>query len=266
MNALPLDPLDLVLASLLVLALGLSSLRLGLGVGRSLATGAARTTLQLLLAGLVLKALFASRSPWLIGLAAAVMLTVAGREVRARQSRPFLGPWGYTLGLSAMFISGFAVTLFALLALLRPDPWYHPRYALPLLGMILGNTMNGVGLALERLGSGAEQRRRQIEAALLLGQDWREASAPLRRESVRAGMVPVLNSLASAGIVSLPGMMTGQILAGADPSQAVMYQILIMFLIAAGSGFGGVAAVQLGARRLFDERERLRLDRLGRRD
>jgi putative ABC transport system permease protein len=81
---------------------------------------------------------------------------------------------------------------------------------------------------------------------------------------MRVGMIPIINAMAAAGIVSLPGMMTGQILAGSPPLEAVKYQILIMFMIAAGTGFGTVIAVWIGSRRLFDERERLRLDRLSR--
>ncbi len=75
-------------------------------------------------------------------------------------------------------------------------------------------------------------------------------------------MIPIINAMAAAGIVSLPGMMTGQILAGAPPLEAVNYQILIMFMIAAGTGFGTLVAVVLGSRRLFDKRQRLRLERL----
>jgi len=101
-----------------------------------------------------------------------------------------------------------------------------------------------------------------IEGRLLLGQTREEATSDLRRESVRTGLVPILNAMAAAGIVSLPGMMTGQILAGSPPVEAVEYQILVMFLIAAGTGFGVLASVWLTARRLFDERHRLRLDRL----
>ena len=96
----------------------------------------------------------------------------------------------------------------------------------------------------------------------LLGQTREEATSDLRRESVRTGMVPILNAMAAAGIVSLPGMMTGQILAGSPPAEAVKYQILIMFLIAAGTGFGVLFSIWLTARRLFDDRHRLRLDRL----
>jgi putative ABC transport system permease protein len=96
----------------------------------------------------------------------------------------------------------------------------------------------------------------------MLGQRWDEAIADYRRQAIRSGMIPIINAMAAAGIVSLPGMMTGQILAGAAPVEAVKYQILIMFLIAAGTGLGTLAAVTIGSRHLFDERQRLCLERL----
>ena len=79
---------------------------------------------------------------------------------------------------------------------------------------------------------------------------------------MRSGMIPIINSMAAAGLVSLPGMMTGQILGGSSPMDAVKYQILIMFLIAAGTGFGVMSAMWLLTRKLFDDRDRLRLDQL----
>ena len=96
----------------------------------------------------------------------------------------------------------------------------------------------------------------------MLGQTWTEAISEIRRNSIRSGLIPIVNAMAAAGLVSLPGMMTGQILAGVTPVEAVKYQILIMFLIAPGTLFGTVCAVWLGSRRLFDARHRLRLDRL----
>ena len=96
----------------------------------------------------------------------------------------------------------------------------------------------------------------------MLGQPRSDAVADIYRESIRAGLIPIINAMAAAGLVSLPGMMTGQILAGSSPLDAVQYQILIMFLIAGGTGMGTLLAVVFAARRLFDERERLRLDRL----
>jgi putative ABC transport system permease protein len=161
-----------------------------------------------------------------------------------------------------MFVASFAVILLALGVIVRPEPWYTPQYAIPLLGMLLGNTMNGIGLALDRLTEGLWQQRDVVEARLMLGETALAASGPIRREAVRSGLMPIINAMAAAGVVSLPGMMTGQILAGVPPVEAVKYQILILFLIAAGSGFGTLAAVSLATRRLFDHRQRLRLDRL----
>ena len=137
-----------------------------------------------------------------------------------------------------------------------------PQYAIPLLGMLLGNTMNGVALSLDRLTQTAVDQREVIEARLILGQTWQQASAEIRDNSVRAGLTPIINSMSVIGLVSLPGMMTGQILSGSPPTEAVKYQILIMFLIAGGTGFGTLAAVRMATGRLFDDRHRLRLDRL----
>jgi len=261
-NYISLSMLDLGLASLLVVALSLLSYRLALGVSRKLLFAALRTTAQLLLIGLVLKLLFAHVHLGWVVLMSMVMLLAAGRIVMERQEHRFLGWWGYGVGTLSMFLSAFTVTLLSLLVVIQPDPWYQPQFAIPLLGMMLGNTMNGVALGLERLTSAVTQQRRVIEARLLQGQPWCEAIAAIRRDAMRVGMVPMLNAMAAAGVVSLPGMMTGQILAGAPPVEAVKYQILIMFLIAVGTGLGTLAAVTIGSRRLFDERQRLCLQRL----
>ena len=159
-----------------------------------------------------------------------------------------------------MFTSSFTITLFALSVVIGTEPWYTPQYAIPLLGMLLGNTMNGISICLDRLTQTAWQQRAVIEQRLMLGQDGAHALLDIRRESMRAGMIPIINSMAGAGLVSLPGMMTGQILGGSSPLDAVKYQILIMFLIAAGTGFGVMTALRLASGRLFDERHRLRLD------
>ncbi len=257
-----LEPLDLVIAGALVVALAGFSWAGRLGVERSLLIAAARTVVQLLLVGLVLETLFAHATLYWVALMGVVMLLVAGYEVMARQKRRFAGFWGFGLGTAAMFLSSFSVAVLALIALVQPQPWYQPQYAIPLLGMLLGNTMNGIALSVDRLTDGAWQQRDVIEARLALGEPWGVAVEAIRRDAMRSGMIPMINAMAAAGIVSLPGMMTGQILAGAPPMEAVKYQILIMFLITVGTGFGTLAAVWFAARRLFDERERLRLDRL----
>jgi putative ABC transport system permease protein len=128
--------------------------------------------------------------------------------------------------------------------------------------MMLGNTMNGIALGLDRLTQTTWQQRAIIEQRLMLGASRTEAILEIRREAMRSGMMPMINAMAAAGLVSLPGMMTGQILAGIPPIEAVKYQILIMFLITAGTGFGVSTALWLASRKLFDERHRLRLDTL----
>jgi putative ABC transport system permease protein len=264
MGVIALSPWDLALASTMVLLLAYISRRMSFGIHNRLLVSALRTTVQLTLIGFVLKILFENATLLWVALLALLMLLIAGREVMARQERRFVGWWGYGVGTLSMFISSFAVTVLALNVLIQPDPWYLPQYAIPLLGMLLGNTMNGISLGLDRLTTSAWQQRQVIEARLMLGQSAAQAISEIRRESMRVGLVPIVNAMAAAGVISLPGMMTGQILAGAPPLEAVKYQILIMFMIATGTGFGTLGAVWLGAQRLFDERERLRLDRINR--
>jgi len=145
----------------------------------------------------------------------------------------------------------WALATLALTAIVRPEPWYLPQYAIPLLGMMLGNSLNGVSLGLERLGEELSGKRRQIDAYLALGATRWEAAAEPIRTAVRTGLVPITNSMMVVGIVSLPGMMTGQLLAGTAPVEAVKYQVMIMFLIATATGIGTVTVVLLAFRRLF---------------
>jgi putative ABC transport system permease protein len=262
MNIITLGPMELGIASLLIIGLALASLLQQLGLEKRLLIAAVRTVIQLTLIGLVLKALFATVHLGWISMVAFIMLGIAGREVMARQERRFSGVWGFGIGTASMFLSSFIITLLALNIIISPTPWYTPQYAIPILGMMLGNTMNSISLGLDRLTHEAWREKETIEARLLMGHSWQQAILPFRKEALRTSMIPTINSMAAAGLVSLPGMMTGQILAGNPPDTAVKYQILIMFMITAGAGFGSILAVWLGAKRLFDDRHRLRLDRL----
>jgi len=257
-----LSTFDLSLAAILVLALGMLSGYMKLGISKQLYIAAARTTVQLLLIGLVLKTLFASTSIAFILLIAFIMISVAGWEILSRQQRKLKGWWGFGISTGSLFVSSFLITLLCLSVVIQADPWYSPQYAIPLLGMLLGNTMTGIALGMDRLIQNAWQQRPVIEQRLMLGQTADEAIADIRREAMRAGMIPIINSMAAAGLVSLPGMMTGQILAGAAPVEAVKYQILIMFMITSGTGLGVISVLWLISKRLFDERERLCFKRL----
>jgi len=261
-TTIPLEPYELSLAAILVLALAALTWHQRLGVAKQLLVAALRTSVQLTLIGLVLKALFESVHLGWMTLIAIIMLLAAAREVKSRQTIFFLGWWGLGIGTVAMFVSTFSITIIALTCIVQPEPWYMPQYSIPLLGMMAGNTLTGIALALDRLVHEANDHRITIENRLSLGHSWQDSIEIIRKNAARSGMIPIINAMAAAGLISLPGMMTGQILAGNPPEEAVKYQILIMFMLTAGTGFGVLVALYIGARRLFDDRTRLRLDRL----
>lgn len=250
-----------IAACLMVINGGLA-IAFRLGVERQLLISTARMCVQLLAIGFVLKFIFAQTTPWwTIGLAL-IMVTLAGREVLARQTLRFKGLTGYALNGGPLMLVCMAATIFGVGALIGPDPWYAPRFFLPVLGMMLGNTLTGISLGLETLTTTAKRERLGIEARIALGADGRTALDAVMRQALKTGTMPIVNSMAASGIVTLPGMMTGQILSGVDPVEAVKYQLLIMFLIASATALGTFLAVMGGARLLTDERDRLRLDRL----
>lgn len=257
-----LSTLDLGLASLLLLVVAYLSWQSHAQLERKLLFSAVRATLQLLGVALVLQTLFNHSNLFWVGTLSLLMVLLAGREIHLRQQRRLKGIWGYMAGTSAMFLSSMATALFALLLIIEHDPWYHPQYAIPLLGMLLGNTMNGISLGMDRLTTSIWEQQKIIEAKLAMGQRAETAIRTLRDDAIRTGMIPILNAMAAAGVISLPGMMTGQILAGAAPIEAVKYQILILFLIAGGTGLGVMVSISLLSRHFFDTRERLRTERI----
>ena len=259
-GVIPLGLGQLVVATLLVVGAGVVSLALRLGVERRLAISAVRTVLQLGLIGLVLERVFALGSPVLVGLLVLMMTLFAAREAVARAGRRYRGirldAWLVMAG--SCIVVGGVVTQ----AVVGVRPWYDPQYVIPLLGMILGNSLNGISLCMDRFLEHLSVRRAEVELHLAFGASRREALAAPLRSAVRTGMIPIVNAMAAAGIVSLPGMMTGQILAGSPPLQAVAYQIVVMFMIAAASAIGAMGAAIAAGRRLVAPDGTLRLDRL----
>lgn len=253
---------DVAIGAVLILANGLLSLALGLKLERTLMIATLRMVVQLTLVGFVLTLVFDLDSPVWTTLIAVVMVCFAGMEVAARQDRKLSGLLSYGLGASAMTFSSVVVTVLALTTQIGPEPWYDPQYAIPLLGMILGNSMTGIALGLNTLTTTLHRERRAVEAQLTLGATRWQACGPAVRAALRTGMMPMINAMAAAGVVSLPGMMTGQILAGVPPTEAVRYQILIMFLIVGATMLGVLITVFGGLAHLTDSRHRLRLDRI----
>jgi putative ABC transport system permease protein len=204
---------------------------------------------QLLLIGFILDWVFAIDRWYIVLLALLLMTLIAGHAAAARGSVRYRG-----MALDALLsvsASSWLITMLGLLLVIRIHPWYQPQYAITIMGMILGNTLTGVSLGLERITEELLARRAQVENLLSLGATRWEAFRLPAQVAVKAGMMPVINAMTVVGLVSLPGMMTGQVLAGQAPEQAIRYQIAIMFLIAAASGLGTVSAVLLVYRRVF---------------
>jgi len=264
MSYIPLQLPDLALAALLLIANGVVSIWFRLGLERSLAIAALRMMLQLSVVALALRTIFALNSPlWTVALAL-VMTAAAAFEIVSRQERRIQGPVAFALGAGAPFFAGLVATLFATAIVIGPDPWYAPRYVLPLFGMMLGNALSGTSLVLDSVTSGAVRDRVAIEARIALGASRFEALDAILRRALTTGLMPIVTAMATTGIVALPGMMTGQILAGIDPVSAAKYQVMIMFLIAGSTGMAVVAAGIGAVLLITDERHRLRLDRLSR--
>lgn len=242
---------------LVLLALGLSwKQKLGLGV--DLVVGAVRAALQLMAIGFVLVLLFASEQPWLTSLALFVMTSVAAwtasRRVRHGPGWRALSPRAF-----AAIAIAFLVALLPVLAWVIPvRPLLSARYAVPIGGMILATGMNTVTLVFERVFATAHQQSSRVEQALALGATPAQAIESIHRQAVRAAMLPSINALLTLGLVQLPGMMTGQILSGIDPTHAVRYQLVIMYqLVSVAAVAGGLAAV-MSRSVLFDDQGRLR--------
>ena len=257
MKYIELSYIDIGLAAALIIVNGIISIALGLRLERSLLLASVRTILQLLLIGLVLESVFAV-SEWYMVLGLLLVMTIiAGVAAVDRMDRRYRGV--YVDSIVAVWSSSWIVAAYALLAIMRDvRPWYHPQYAIPLAGMILGNSLNGISLGLNSLSEQLATHRDQVEAMLTLGATRWEAARSSVRQAIHTGMIPIINSMMVVGIVNLPGMMTGQLLSGVSPLQAVRYQIVIMFLIASATALGTASVVLLSYRRLFNEHHQFR--------
>ncbi len=256
MNIIALTPKDLIVASSFVFLAGGLSLALELGITKRLLLAALRTVLQLSLLGFLLKGIFALNRPYPVLLLLFFMTLVAGREAASRTKRRYtkiILDTTLAMGISAFFVGAVVTQI-----VIDVKPWYHPQYVIPLLGMILGNALNGVSLALDSFLDYILSRQTEIELYLAYGAERLEALKKPFQHAVRRGLIPIINAMSVAGIVSLPGMMTGQILAGTPPLQAVAYQILVMFMLAGAYTLGAVLAVFLAGQKILGPELRIR--------
>ena len=259
-NYLPIDNGQLALAAALIVINILLSLGLRLGLARKLGIAALRMVVQLLLVGSVLGWIFALDNPLWVLLLVFMMSAIAGNASVNRTRRRFPSIYWNSL-ISILAACGF-VTGLLVEGIIHIHPWYDPQYVIPLLGMVLGNALTGTSLALDRFMEDLVSRRSQIESLLALGATRWEAANETLKEALRTGMIPTINSMMVLGLVSLPGMMTGQMLAGVNPTNAVRYQIVIYFTLAAGTALACMSVILLAFQVLFSPAHQLRLERL----
>ncbi|MCI0453928.1 MAG: iron export ABC transporter permease subunit FetB [Candidatus Dadabacteria bacterium] len=255
-NLIDISYFDLLISlGLIIVAAGLSRFQ-HMGIERDLFVGAIRTFIQLLAVGYLLKYVFAFDRWYLILLIIFIMIIVASRTVTQRQ-RKKTKELPYIVGFAMTAGSGITVFV-ATQILLQIKPWYEPHYLIPLAGMVIGNSMNGSTLAVERIDSEIQSRKLEIEAYLALGATARQAARTCIRSAMRAAMIPTINSMMVVGIVALPGMMTGQILSGTSPLIAVKYQIIIMYMIAFSVAISSFILANLRFNRYFTSDHRLK--------
>jgi len=207
------------------------SSQMGLGLESPMVVGVLRTGCQLTILGAILRPIFfwGIQLWWLVLLYVLFMVTLASLESSARSRYYFQGMFSCIL---ASFLGNVGlVSMFAFGVIIRPHPPWDPQYVIPIVGMLLGNCINAVALSMNAIITSLVEQSQEIELLLSFGASPEEASARLMREAVRVGAMPMLNSMAVIGLISIPGMMTGQILGGAPAMEAARYQMLIIYLI-----------------------------------
>lgn len=241
------SPIRLVLSTLGPWILLYLSYNLQLKLEKKLIVGLLRSSLQLLFLGSVLlHFIFSFRSPLLVLCYLLFMIFIASLEAVGRQQKTYDKHFQDSF-IACLFGGGF-VALYGSLAVFSPIPWWNPQVLVPTSGMIIGNSVSGPAVAVERLLSEVTDKRHEIETRLSFGATAYEAILPMIRNSVQAALTPTLNQMAIMGLVSIPGMMTGQLLGGTKPIIAAEYQIAILYLIVTTSVFSCFISVCLATR------------------
>jgi len=239
----------LAVSLLFILLAGASSFALKLGLGKDLLWGAARTIAQLYLMGFILKHIFTIQQWYLVLAVFTAMIVFAAYVAKGRVKNPGVGI--YLPTLTSMLLSYIVVTVIVTSVIVKAQPWHNPVYFIPLGGMVIGNSISAIAIALERLLDELRGKRDEIELRLCLGATAEQASEVMLRNAVRAGMIPSITAMMGVGVVWIPGMMTGQLLAGAEPMVAVKYQIVVMIMLVGSTAIGSVLAVLFTRRRCF---------------
>lgn len=228
---------------------------LNAGLTRTILTAALRMTIQLAFVAVYLEVIFALNSIWLNLLWILVMMVAANINIitgSGLRVKKFFVP--VFLGL---FTGGSVIIGFFVLLAIRPDPVYDARYLIPISGMILGNCLRANVISLERFYTTIRKNEKEYLTFLLMGASLHEAARPFMQESIKPALAPTLSTMATLGLVSLPGMMTGQILGGSDPTVAIKYQVAIMIAIFTATVITALLNIYASMRTAFNDYQML---------
>ena len=211
-----------------------------------------RSIVQLTLVGYAIKLIFEADTIWLVLALLAVMVLFGALTARSRARNVPDAFWPLLIALTA----AAAGTLGLVVALGIFDP--TPRYMVPVGGMVIGNAMTASAVALDRLGDEVADSRPRIEATLALGATAREAALPIVRRALRSGMIALVDSTKTTGLIFFPGTMVGMLLAGADPTDAVRLQLILLYSLLGSVAIAGLLATSLAYRNFFTPAQQLR--------
>jgi putative ABC transport system permease protein len=232
------------------LAIGISRWQM-VKLEKDMLVAVGRAFVQLIAIGYALDLIFSATGPLWILLVIGVMVGIAGYTAGRRGKGVPQSQKLATTGVSV----GAALTL-GLLVVLRVFP-FEPRFIIPIAGMVVGNSMTVTGLVMARLRDDVRIQRAQIEAALALGATHRQAARNQLQRALATGMTPIVDNTKTVGLISLPGAMTGMILAGASPLEAVQLQIIVMYMLIGAAAFSGLTAAFLTYQQFFTKAHQL---------
>ncbi len=234
----------LVAYGLVLIALAISWAH-RLGLEKDVLWSSLRATVQLLVMGYLLQWIFSIREAWgyfvILTLMAGIAALISGNRGRAVPRSHPIAFAGIALGSVVTFAVLYAA------GVIRPEV----NYIIPIGGMIIGNAMNASSLCFNRLIGEMSHQRRRIETLLALGADARQAARAAVRQTVRSAMIPTIDSMKTIGLVHLPGIMTGFLIAGGSPLEAVKFQLAVVYMIAGAAGIAVALVSLLASRQCF---------------
>lgn len=224
----------------------------GINRNRDIIISVLRMTVQLAIAGFILVYIFDSKS-LIFSLLMILFMEASAIYNIVRPIKNVLPKTIIPVIIFAMLISSLASLLAFVILVIRPEPLYNPQYLIPIAGMIVGNTMSAIALALKAILSSIENQRTKIEGSLMLGAKPYMAMDEINKDAFDLAIMPNLNSMKNMGLISLPGMMTGQILGGVVPTVAIKYQISVMIAITSAVTIGVFIFLKFSTNKFFNE-------------